>query len=85
MTNPQVFKEISAGKTLEQPTKADEKVFSIMKSCWETVPDLRPPMKIILNKLVEISQQISEKAEEKQVLSFYTKKKDYHPVYLLTK
>ncbi len=76
---------MEGNKALSKPEMADEKIFSIMRRCWEIDVDYRPSMQVILEKLVEISHQISEKSEEKEVLSFYSKKKEYHPVYMLSK
>lgn len=46
---------LAAGNRNAQPLLADERLFSLMRQCWEMEPDKRPGFQMIVRELAECS------------------------------
>lgn len=52
--NAEVSEFLSSGRRLESPEETPEEVYSIMMSCWEAEPELRPSFQSLVEKFHEI-------------------------------
>lgn len=60
LDNIEVLEMLESGQRLERPELADEKMYKMMKTCWEEDSKKRPSFEEIrrtLSKIIELSQK----------------------------
>jgi len=56
--NPEVVERVQKGQVLSRPQNCPHPIYDVMRVCWASNPDDRPPFRQMKEELVEIAQNL---------------------------